>query len=76
MTRRPDTDPPIGAHGEQSMAAKSYQLTIDKKSEYWHFRVTGPNTPEVVRAYLADVYYQVEWPIEKEASLPRDIPPE
>lgn len=57
MTRRPDTDPPIGAHGEQSMAAKSYQLTIDKKSEYWHFRVTGPNTPEVVRAYLADVYY-------------------
>jgi hypothetical protein len=37
--------------------AKSYQLTIDKKPEYWHFRVTGPNTADVVRSYLADVYY-------------------
>jgi hypothetical protein len=57
LTRRPATNPPIGAPGEQGMAAKSYQLTIDKKPGYWHFRVTGPNTPEVVRAYLADVYY-------------------
>ena len=37
--------------------AKSYQLTIDKNPEYWHFRVTGPNTADVVRSYLADIYY-------------------
>jgi hypothetical protein len=39
------------------MAAKSYQLTLDKKPGYWHFRVAGPNTPETVRSYLADIYY-------------------
>jgi hypothetical protein len=54
--RRPDIDPPIGSPGDQGMA-KPYQLTIEKKPAYWHFRVTGPNTPDVVRAYLADIYY-------------------
>ena len=39
------------------MAAKSYQLTVDKKPGYWHFCVTGPNRADVVRAYLADIYY-------------------
>ena len=56
MTGQSETDRPIGAHADQDMA-KSYQLTLDKKPGYWHFRVTGPNTPEVVRAYLADIYY-------------------
>jgi hypothetical protein len=56
MTRQSDTDRPIGAQADQGMA-KSYQLTLDQKPAYWHFRVTGPNTPEVVRAYLADIYY-------------------
>ncbi len=37
--------------------AKSYQLTIDEKAGYLHFRVTGPNTPDTVRGYLADIYY-------------------
>jgi hypothetical protein len=56
MTRQSDTDRPIGVQDDQGMA-KSYQLTLDQKPAYWHFRVTGPNTPEVVRAYLADIYY-------------------
>lgn len=37
--------------------SRSYQLTIDEKDGYLHFRVTGPNSPETVRGYLADVYY-------------------
>jgi len=37
--------------------AKAYQLTIEDKGGYLHFRVTGPNTAESVRGYLADVYF-------------------
>ena len=56
MTGQSGIDRPIGGQGDQGMA-KSYQLAIDKKPGYWHFRVTGPNTRDVVRAYLADIYY-------------------
>lgn len=55
MTAGPDDDRRTGLDGDRDMA-KSYQLTIEKKPAYIHFRVVGPNTPEVVRAYLADVY--------------------
>ncbi len=64
MTARPDDDRRTGLDGDRDMA-KSYQLTIEKKPEYIHFRVVGPNTPEVVRGYLGDIYYacaQGEYP--------------
>jgi hypothetical protein len=38
------------------MTAKAYQLTIEKKPGYLHFRVTGPNSLETVRGYLSEVY--------------------
>jgi len=37
--------------------AKAYQLTIEDKGSYLHFRVSGPNTAESVRGYLGDVYF-------------------
>jgi hypothetical protein len=33
-----------------------HQLTITEQPGYLHFRVTGENTPQTVRAYLAEVY--------------------
>jgi hypothetical protein len=37
--------------------SKPYQLTVEYKPGFAHFRVTGPNTPETVRGYLMDIYY-------------------
>ena len=37
--------------------AKAYNLTVEDKGRYLHFRVTGPNTAESVRGYLTDVYF-------------------
>ena len=36
--------------------ATGYQLTVEEKSGYAHFRITGTNTPDAVRGYLEDVY--------------------
>ena len=33
----------------------SYQMTTTERSGYVHFRVTGNNSPENVRAYLAEI---------------------
>jgi hypothetical protein len=33
----------------------SYQLTVQEKSGYLHFQVTGENSPENVRRYLHDI---------------------
>src|SRR5262245_51125731 len=32
-----------------------YELTITEQAGYLHFRVTGENTPQTVRAYLAEM---------------------
>jgi len=36
---------------------KSFELKVEDKGGYLHFRVIGPNTPEAVRGYLGDVYF-------------------
>jgi len=37
--------------------SKPYQVVVEEKPGYVHFRVTGSNSPGSVRGYLADVYY-------------------
>jgi hypothetical protein len=37
--------------------SKPYQLKVEPKAGYTHFRVTGTNSPEAVRGYLMDIYY-------------------
>lgn len=34
----------------------AYQLTVEEKPGFVHFRVTGDNTPETIRGYLGEVY--------------------
>jgi len=34
----------------------SYQLTVSEMPTYLHVRVAGQNSPETVRAYLAEIY--------------------
>jgi len=42
----------------------TYQIAIDKEPGYLHVRVTGQNSPEAVRAYLAEIYAAcVDWNI-------------
>jgi hypothetical protein len=33
-----------------------YELTVERKPEYLHVKVTGDNTPQTVSKYLADVH--------------------
>ena len=34
----------------------AYQLTVEQKTGYLHIRVSGENSPEIVRSYLQEVF--------------------
>jgi hypothetical protein len=41
---------------EAAAMPTGYQLTVEEKPGYAHFRITGTNSPDAVRGYLEDVY--------------------